>query len=126
MRAQVAVLRTRPDTVVEDYGRLLRLARYQSALPRDGELLVKLNLSWTKYFPACSTQPWQLDGVVRALLEDGYRPERIHPVENKTVVTNPARASSRTSGGRSWTVTACPSSRCPRWSGSSIPSRARS
>ena len=52
---------------------------------------MKLNLSWTKYFPACSTQPWQLDGVVRALLEDGYRPERIHPVENKTVVTNPRK-----------------------------------
>ncbi len=91
MRARVAVLRTRPETVVADYGRLLRLAGYQTALPRDGELLLKLNLSWTKYFPACSTQPWQLDGVVRALLEDGYQRERIHPVENKTVVTNPRK-----------------------------------
>ena len=91
MRAKVAVLRTRPETVVADYGRLLRLAGYQQVLPRDGELLLKLNLSWTKYFPACSTQPWQLDGVVRTLLEDGYRPERIHPVENKTVVTNPRK-----------------------------------
>ena len=60
MRARVAVLRTRPDTVVADYGRLLRLAGYQVALPRDGELLHKLNLSCTKYFPACSAQPWQL------------------------------------------------------------------
>jgi uncharacterized protein (DUF362 family) len=91
MRAGVAVLRTRPETVVADYGRLVRLAGYQQVLPRDGELLLKLNLSWTKYFPACSTQPWQLDGVARALLEDGYRPERIHPVENKTVVTNPRK-----------------------------------
>jgi uncharacterized protein (DUF362 family) len=89
--SKVAVLRTRPDTVVADYGRLMRLAGYAGVLPRDGELLLKLNLSWTKYFPACSTQPWQLDGVVRALLEDGYRPERIHPVENKTVVTNPRK-----------------------------------
>jgi uncharacterized protein (DUF362 family) len=88
-RARVAVLRTRPETVVADYGRLLRLARYDQVLPRDGELLVKLNLSWTRYFPACSTQPWQLEGVVRTLLEDGYRPERVHPVENKTVVTHP-------------------------------------
>jgi uncharacterized protein (DUF362 family) len=89
MSSRVAVLRTHPDTVVADYGRLMRLAGYADTLPRDGELLLKLNLSWTKYFPACSTQPWQLDGVVRTLLEDGYRPERIHPVENKTVVTNP-------------------------------------
>src|SRR5262245_38915656 len=88
-RAVVAVLRTRPETVVADYGRLLRLAQYDRVLSRDGELLLKLNLSWTKYFPACSTQPWQLEGVVRTLLEDGYRPERLHPVENKTVVTNP-------------------------------------
>ena len=91
MRARVAILRTHPETVVADYGRLMRLAGYERVLPRDGELLLKLNLSWTKYFPACSTQPWQLDGVVRTLLEDGYRPERIHPVENKTVVTNPRK-----------------------------------
>jgi uncharacterized protein (DUF362 family) len=90
-RARVAVLRTRPETVIADYGRLLRLAGCSAALPRDGELLLKLNLSWTKYFPACSTQPWQLEGVVRALLADGWRPERIHPIENRTVVTNPRR-----------------------------------
>jgi uncharacterized protein (DUF362 family) len=75
--------------VVADYGRLLRLADYDRWLSRDGELLLKLNLSWTKYFPACSTPPWQLEGVVQALLADGYRRERLHPVENKTVVTNP-------------------------------------
>jgi uncharacterized protein (DUF362 family) len=88
-RARVAVLRTRPETVVDDYARLLRLAEYDRVLPRDGELLLKLNLSWTKYYPACSSQPWQLEGVVKTLLADGYRPERIHPIENKTVVTNP-------------------------------------
>ena len=90
-RAAVAVLRTRPQSVVEDYGRLMRLAGYDRVLPRDGQLLLKLNLSWTKYFPACSTQPWQLDGVVRTLLQDGYQRERIHPIENKTVVTNPRK-----------------------------------
>ncbi|MBI3456096.1 MAG: DUF362 domain-containing protein, partial [Candidatus Rokubacteria bacterium] len=90
-RAMVAVLRTTPETVVADYGRLLRLAEYDRVLPREGELLLKLNLFWTRYFPACSTQPWQLEGVVRTLLEDGYRRERLHPVENKTVVTDPRK-----------------------------------
>jgi uncharacterized protein (DUF362 family) len=90
-RARVAVLRTRPETVVADYGRLLRLAAYDRAVSREGELLLKLNLSWTRYFPACSTQSWQLEGVVKTLLEDGYQRERIHPIENKTVVTNPRR-----------------------------------
>jgi uncharacterized protein (DUF362 family) len=90
-RANVAVVRTRPETVVADYGRLLRLAGYDRVLSREGELLLKLNLSWTRYFPACSTQPWQLEGVVKTLLEDGYQRERLHPIENKTVVTNPRK-----------------------------------
>jgi uncharacterized protein (DUF362 family) len=89
MPSQVAVLRTRPETVVADYGRLMRLVKYDQVLPRDQDLIVKLNLSWTKYFPACSSQPWQVDGVLSTLLEDGYDRARIFPVENKTVVTNP-------------------------------------
>ena len=89
MSSQVAVLRTRPETVVEDYGRLMRLVKYDQVLPRDQDLILKRNLSWTKYFPACSSQPWQVDGIATTLLADGYDPRRVHPVENKTVVTNP-------------------------------------
>src|SRR5688572_5980619 len=89
MSAHVAVLRTRPETVVADYGRLMRLVKYDQVLPRDQELIIKLNLSWTKYFPACSSQPWQVDGVLTTLVEDGYDRARVHPVENRTVVTNP-------------------------------------
>ena len=89
MRAKVAILKTDVGRVLEDYGRLMRLAGYREALSRDVPTLIKLNLSWTKYFPSCSSQPWQVDGVVRALLEDGYRPERLLPVENRTVVTEP-------------------------------------
>ena len=89
MTSQVAVLRTRPETVVEDYGRLMRLLKYDQIVPRDRDLLLKLNLSWTKYFPACSTQPWQLDGILATLFEDGYDRARVFPVENKTVVTDP-------------------------------------
>src|SRR5438045_189824 len=89
MRSQVAILRTRPETVVEDYGRLMRLVKYDQLLARDQDLILKLNLSWTKYFPACSSQPWQVDGVVKTLVDDGYARTRIFPVENKTVVTNP-------------------------------------
>jgi intein/homing endonuclease len=89
--SQVAVLRTRPETVVEDYGRLMRLVKYDQLLPRDQELILKLNLSWTKYFPACSSQPWQVEGIVNTLIEDGYDRARVLPVENKTVVTDPVK-----------------------------------
>ncbi len=85
------MLRTRPETVVADYGRLMRLLKYDQVLPRDQDLILKLNLSWTKYFPACSSQPWQVEGIVNTLIEDGYDRARILPVENKTVVTDPVK-----------------------------------
>jgi uncharacterized protein (DUF362 family) len=90
-RAKVAVLRTSPETVLADYGRLMRLAEHGCFLPKDRDTLVKLNLSWTKYFPACSSEPWQVEGVVRTLVEDGFPKDRLFPVENKTVVTNPRK-----------------------------------
>jgi len=89
--ARVAVVRTRPETVIEDYGRVMDLAGYRDVLSRDRDTLLKLNLSWTKYFPACSSQPWQVDGVVRKMLGDGFERRRLIPVENKTVVTNPVK-----------------------------------
>jgi uncharacterized protein (DUF362 family) len=88
-RSRVAVLRTEPASVLDDYRKLMHLAGYQEVLDPAISLLVKLNLSWTKYFPSCSSQPWQLEGVLRTLAEDGYAPARILPVENKTVVTEP-------------------------------------
>ncbi|RKY20799.1 MAG: DUF362 domain-containing protein [Planctomycetota bacterium] len=57
------------------------------------DTLIKLNLSWTRFFPACSSWPWQLDGVVTALRAAGHAPERILPIENATVVTEPRKGS---------------------------------
>ena len=91
VRSVVAVVKTSPEAVLEDYGKVMRLAGYQATVPPEGETLLKLNLSWTQYFPACSTEPWQLEGVVRTLLCDGYSREKLFPVENKTVVTNPRK-----------------------------------
>ena len=47
------------------------LAGYRDVISTDRETLIKLNLSWTKYFPSCSSQPWQVDGVLSKLLADG-------------------------------------------------------
>lgn len=87
--ARVAVVRTRPETVIADYARVMDLAGYRDTLARDRDTLIKLNLSWTKYFPSCSSQPWQVDGVVSKMLADGYDQRQLIPIENKTVVTNP-------------------------------------
>ncbi len=85
--SRVAVLRTSPSTVLADYPRLLRSINYSDVLDRELKTVLKLNLSWTLFYPACSTPPWQLDGVMKTLVEDGY--SDIDAVENKTVVTNP-------------------------------------
>jgi uncharacterized protein (DUF362 family) len=88
---KVAVLFTSPEAVLDDYRRVMELAGWRESLTGERELLLKLNLSWTKYFPSCSTQPWQLEGVLRTLVDGGYAPDRIIPVENKTVVTHPVQ-----------------------------------
>jgi uncharacterized protein (DUF362 family) len=90
-RSKVVVLKTSPESVLADYTKLMHLAEYEKFISRDNDTLLKLNLSWTKYFPACSSQPWQVEGVVRTLIEDGFSQEKIFPVENKTVVTNPQK-----------------------------------
>ncbi len=89
--SKVAVLKTSVENILKDYQKLLRLLDYQKGFSQEKDSLIKLNLSWTKYFPACSTQPWQLEGVVKTLIGDGFRKERLFPVENKTVVTEPLK-----------------------------------
>jgi uncharacterized protein (DUF362 family) len=69
----------------------MHMAEYEGCIDKTQETILKLNLSWTKYFPACSSQPWQLEGVMRTLIEDGFERTRLFPVENKTVVTNPRK-----------------------------------
>jgi uncharacterized protein (DUF362 family) len=91
MASRVAVLFTTPQTVHDDYRRLMELAGWREHLTGERELLLKLNLSWTKYFPACSSQPWQLEGVLDTLLGGGYTAANVIPVENKTVVTEPVK-----------------------------------
>jgi uncharacterized protein (DUF362 family) len=86
--AKVAVVTSTPQTVLADYNRVMELAEYRRTLSHTQETLIKLNLSWTLFFPACSSPPWQLEGVLKTLLEDGFK---LTAIENKTVVTNPRK-----------------------------------
>ena len=90
-RSKVVILKTSTESILEDYQKLMHLADYERFISKDNTTLIKLNLSWTKYFPSCSSQPWQLDGLVETLLADGFQKERLVAVENKTVVTNPVK-----------------------------------
>ena len=97
-KPKVAVLKTSPETVLDEYRRLMHLAEYETFVCNDKDALIKLNLSWTKYFPACSSEPWQVEGVVKTLIEDGFSKSRLFPVENKTVVTDPRKGA----GNNKW------------------------
>ena len=85
-KAKVSILRTSPATVLRDYHTLLNLADYQTVVSRDADTALKVNISWHFFFPAASTTPWQLEGVIRAMTQDGYDPALIHACHNRTVV----------------------------------------
>ena len=84
--SKVAILRTQPSTVLEDYQRLLHLADYQSTVDRTVDTALKINISWHFFYPGSSTTPWQMEGVIRTMLEDGYDRDLIHACHNRTVV----------------------------------------
>ncbi len=85
--SRVAVLKTSPESVVPDYARLTKMAGFEDHLPKDKDTILKINISWHYYFPACSTTPWQLDGVTQALKDAGYK--NLIPAQNRTVVVDP-------------------------------------
>jgi uncharacterized protein (DUF362 family) len=85
-KAKVAVLRVRPDHVLEDIDRLCELAGVEQALQKGATTILKDNISWHFPFPAANTTPWQLEGTARALKRRGYDDQVC--VQNKTVVTN--------------------------------------
>jgi uncharacterized protein (DUF362 family) len=85
-KATVAALRTRPDRVLDDYERLMRLAQVQNHLAPGATTILKDNISWHFPFPAANTTPWQLEGTIRGLRANGLND--LVCVQNKTVVTD--------------------------------------
>jgi hypothetical protein len=96
-KARVAILRTKPETVRADYHRLMNLANYQDYIDKTADTGLKVNISWHFFYPGSSTVPWQLDGVVHAMLEDGYERDLIHACHNRTVVIDSVSVRTSTS-----------------------------
>jgi uncharacterized protein (DUF362 family) len=89
-KGKVAVLKTSPETVLEDIEKLMKLAEVDSALPKDVKTGLKINVSWQTWYPACSSTPWQLEGVIKTLKSLGY--QDLVGVHNDTVVVNTSDA----------------------------------
>jgi uncharacterized protein (DUF362 family) len=85
-KSQVAVLFTRPETVIRDYARLFELAKGTSALGRGTPTILKDNITWHFPMPGANTTPWQLEGTILALKRAGF--QDVVCVQNRTVVTN--------------------------------------
>src|SRR3989339_1052440 len=83
MKSQVFFQNTSPGNVMVDYQKLLG----HFPKPKNTPTIVKLNLSWTKFFPAVSTPPWHFQAILQWLTDAGVSPKNIIPVENRTVVT---------------------------------------
>jgi uncharacterized protein (DUF362 family) len=82
----VAVLRTKPETVIRDYQRLFELAGGTQFLQPEVTTILKDNISWHFPMPAANTTPWQLEGVILALHQAGFGD--LVCVQNQTVLTN--------------------------------------
>ncbi len=92
-KAKVALLRTTPETVVADYGRLCELAGMSAALDPAAPTILKDNITWHYVMPGVNTTPWQLEGTIRALRERGF--DDLVAVHNHTVVTIPEQGEER-------------------------------
>lgn len=84
-KPKVAVLRTKPETVLDDYQRLCELAGMKDALDPSATTILKDNISWHLLYPGANTTPWQLEGTILALRNAGFTD--LVDVHNKTVVT---------------------------------------
>ena len=88
-RGRVAVVKTRPATVLDDVAKLCDAAGMPAALDAAAPTILKDNISWHMPFLSANTTPWQLEGTVKALRASGF--EDLIAVHNDTVVTDPVK-----------------------------------
>lgn len=84
-KSTVAIVKTSPKSIIEDYAKLMDLIDYQNILERDKTTILKNNISWHLLYPSANTTPWQVEGVAKKLQADKFNDLVV--VENRTVVT---------------------------------------
>ncbi len=85
-KSKVAVLKVKPESILDDIDRLNRLAGMKDALDAGATTILKDNISWHFPFPGANTTPWQLEGSILSLRAQGF--SDLSCVQNKTVVTD--------------------------------------
>jgi len=87
VKSIVAIKKTAPEAILKDIEEIMKWAGLERCLPGDRETILKDNISWHLPFLSANTTPWQLEGVILALRNSGYK--NISCVHNNTVVTDP-------------------------------------
>ena len=88
-RSTVAVLKTSPGKVLDDYARLIEIAGAGNFLKKEVPTVLKDNITWHFPYLSANTTPWQLEGTVLALKKLGL--DKLVAVHNNTVVTDSDR-----------------------------------
>lgn len=88
-KPKVAIVKTRPESVLADVGRTMELAEVRRHLDPGATTILKDNISWHFPFPGANTTPWQLEGTIEKLRADGF--SDLVCVQNDTVVTDPKK-----------------------------------
>ena len=84
-KSRVSLIRTTPETVLDDYVRAMKLADIDKHIDKSRTTILKDNISWHYPFPGANTTPWQMEGCILGLRAAG-NPD-IVCVQNETVVT---------------------------------------
>jgi uncharacterized protein (DUF362 family) len=85
----VAILKTSPESVLDDITRLMQMAGVREALSARTPTILKDNISWHFPFLSANTTPWQLEGTIQGLKAAGI--SDLVAVHNNTVVTDPLK-----------------------------------
>jgi uncharacterized protein (DUF362 family) len=91
-KGTVAVLKTDPLSIIDDIGKVMDLTNFLNFLNPEIRTGLKINISWQTWYPACSTTPWQLEGVISKLITSGFKD--IVGIHNDTVVVNTSEGES--------------------------------
>lgn len=90
-KPKVVVIKTKPETVLEDIEKAMIEAGVEQALDKSAVTILKDNISWHMPYLSANTTPWQLEGTILGLKKAGFK--EIVAVHNNTVVTDPFKGS---------------------------------
>ena len=94
-RSRVVVVSATPETIQEDYQRLLRLAGLGETVGTSRSAVLLLDLPWDRFQPAVGPPPWELEGVLEGLYRAGMNAESITVLARAFAGKRVSRAASR-------------------------------